>query len=186
MKFFLLVVVLIILALILVGCSNRLNETPEPAPEPEPEEDGYTTTQTDVSAPKSIESTEIISFWCCFSTLAYEENEDLDAGVYSLDAKLNDGVVSCRYRLSIDDTDITFAADASFMQRLQEIVAEYDLAQLNGIYSETKGLPDMYGIDLTVDYASGEWISAYNNEDNLLSFEAMIALNKLFCEAAVQ
>lgn len=182
MKVFALIVVLIILVLILAGCSNSQAEIPEP----EPEEDGYTKTQTDVSAPKAIESTEIISFWCCFSTLAYEDSTELDASVYSLNAKLNDGIVSCRYRSSSDGSDISFDADASFMQKLQEIVAEYDLAQLNGIYSETKGLPDMYGIDLTVDYASGEWISAYNNDDNLLSFEAMKALQTLFYEEAFQ
>lgn len=179
----LLIVVLILLVILMVGCSNRraVDDTV-----PEIEEDGYTTTQTDDSAPKTIESTEIVSFWCCFSTLAYDEPGDLDNSVYELNATLKDGIVTCRYSSSSDGTDISFDADASLMQKLQEIVAEYDLAQLNGIYSETKGLPDMYGTDLTVDYASGECISAYSNDENLLSLDAMNALKTLFYEETVQ
>lgn len=183
MKKMLLIVVLILLVVLMVGCANRhaVDDTI-----PEIVEDGYTVTQTDDSAPKTIESTEIVSFWCCFSTLAYEESEELGNSVYSLEARLNDGIVSCRYRSSSDDTDISFETNETFMQKLQEAVAAYDLAQFNGIYSETKALPDMYGADLTVDYASGEWISAYNNDDNFLSIDAMKALKALFYDEAVQ
>lgn len=181
MKKMLFIVVLILLVLVLVGCSNhRFIDVPEP----EVEEDGYTSIQTDVSAPKAIESTEIMSFWCCFSTLAYDETDELGNSVYALNARVTDDIVTCRYRSSSDNTDISFSADTSFMEELQKIAADHDLAQYNGIYSETKGLPDMYGADLTVDYASGEWISAYNNDDNYLSFEAMAALKSLFLEAS--
>lgn len=167
---------LILSILLLSGCSGSSN----PVQVAETDEDGYNSDRTDPDAPKTISSTEMVSFDCCFSTLSLLECEELGNSVYILKAELKGETVNCRYHSSADDVDVSFETDASFLQKLQGAVSEYDLAQYNGIYSETKGLPEMYGADLRIVYASGERISAYSNDDNYLPLATMSTLNSLF------
>ena len=58
--------------------------------------------------------------------------------------------------------------------------SDYDLVQYNGMDLMVSALPDQYGVDLSIEYDSGETIKAYNNQENFLSFEAMRALKELF------
>lgn len=150
----------------------------------EAEEDGYKTNHTDSNAPKTIESTEITDFSCYFSALAFVEGDtELEYDSYHLSAVWKDGVVSGSYLASTrygEEVEDRFEADASFMEDLQEIVTKHDFARNNGLYVEVKGLPDNYGADLTVIYASGERILAHDNQDGFLSIAAMEALEELF------
>lgn len=167
----------LMLPMLLCGCTD--DTVPEPI-----EEDGGEKAFTNPDAPKVIESEEIISFSCVFSTIALiEEDPSFPNGVYHTEAKLEDGVVTCRYKFHSrdgDSADHTFETDPAFLQKLQQIVKEYDFAAYNGEYHSVSGLPDMYGFSLDILYASGECISAYDNQDNYLSMSAMNALYSLF------
>lgn len=176
----LLIFILVLTMLVLPGCARNSDEVSEP----EIDEDGYTSVMTDSNAPKAVDSEEIVSFQCCFSTLSLVECEELGNSVYTVKAELSGEIVNCQYSSSADNIEVSYETDASFMEKIQGVVSEFDLAQYNGIYAETKGLPDMYGAELKIVYDSGESISAYNNDDNYLSITTMIALKDMFCKEA--
>lgn len=148
------------------------------------EEDGGYTDKSDLNAPKTVTSTEITDFSCYFSALAYEETDtELEYDCYWFSATLKDEAVSGSCRVSTrygNEVEKRFEMDSSFMESLQEIVVKHDFARNNGHYVEVKGLPGEYGAELTITYASGESISAYDNQDGFLSIAAMEALEKLF------
>ena len=73
-----------------------------------------------------------------------------------------------------------FEADVSFMFKLQEIVSKYDLAKHNGYTHHVSGLPDMFGEQIDIKYASGESIYAHDNQDGFLPMDAMVELIELF------
>ena len=61
-------------------------------------------------------------------------------------------------------------ADAALLTALQNVIDEYDLAQFNGVYRVTAGLPpEFQERTLRVEYASGETLSfTENNEPEAL------------------
>lgn len=134
-------------------------------------------------APKVIQSTEIATFHCEISLIAACEADGVGHRVYTLDAALQDGAVLVKYDWyerngGCDKAEYT--ADADFMVRLQEIVAEYNFAQYNGYYHSVSGLPCMYGERLDIAYMSGERIYVYDNQSGFLPFEAEKKLIMLF------
>ena len=140
--------------------------------------------ETVINAPKIIKSTQIVIFECEFSTPALLDL-DADTGncIYILEARLENEFVNGRYRHRSrfeNNVDVKFKAEQSFMERLQRIIEEHNLAKNNGVCVEVKGLPDMYGAKLMVDYASGERIYTSNNQDNFLSVNVMKAMLRLF------
>jgi len=152
-------------------------------------EDGGVTKSEQTDVPKTIQSTEIEKFECTLSTLDQAEGHELGNKAYTLQAELQNGSVTGKY--SSDDRnggteEYAFAADVSFMELLQSVVADHDFAAHNGLYEKVDGLPDMYGADLAVVYASGEEIRAYNNQDNFLTNAAMKDLVKLFSLAVLE
>lgn len=154
-------------------------------------EDGAVRDNSDPAAPKQIESTEITAFSCCFSVLDLEERGELGSfDYYTMKAQWTDGIVEGfyypAYHHGAKDLAYTFQADASFMEQLQKVVAEQNLVQHNGWDHAVSGLPDQYGADLSVSYASGERIDAIDNQDNFLSMEAMGALIDLFSAYAMK
>lgn len=156
-----------------------------PARETDDIDGGVKTYNSGEDSPKVIESTEIVSFKCEFSLIAavLEEESELDGRVYTLEAEMDNGTVTCKmdwYGRESSSVPREFTADASFMTSLQEIVSKYDFAQHNGYISKVSGLPQMYGAKLDIGYASGESIYAYDNQDCFLSFEAMKELVELF------
>lgn len=168
---------LLLLAVVLcIGCSPK-EITEEPM-----EEDGVVRDNSDPDAPKVIESDLIIHFLCEFSALdRMEEDTYLSGKNYRLEARLKDGAVKGHYSpYGNHGEDILFAADHSFMYKLQEVVSEYDLAQYNGMDVSVSGLPEMYGASLQIVYASGECISASDNQDCFLPLAAMEELESLF------
>ena len=148
------------------------------------DEDGKLIKTVNVNAPKFIKSTQIVRFECEFSTLAFLDlDADIGNRVYILKAWLENEFVNCTYRHRSryeNNVDVIFRAEQSFMERLQRITREHNLAKNNGVCVEVKGLPDMYGAKLRVDYASGERIYASDNQDNFLSVSAMKAMLRLF------
>jgi len=149
---------------------------------------GVITDKTDPNAAKIISSTEILSFDCSFSTSNLPESESLHRGYYSFTAAVADGMVEGSYYCAANAQGsperASFKADTSFMKELQSIVAEYDLAKYNGLSYSVSGLPSRLGVSLTITYASGEQISARNNQTNLLAMSEMTALEELFYRTA--
>ncbi len=139
-------------------------------------------------SPKSINSSEIISFNCKFSliSLVLEDESELNGRIYTLSADLENESVICKakWRNTFGDGETKeFKTNVSFMAKLQEIVSKYDFAKHNGYSSTVSGLPDMYGAKLDIKYSSGESIYAYDNQDNFLTLEAIKELVSLFFSA---
>ena len=146
---------------------------------------GVVTRNSGDDSPKVIESTEIISFDCEFSFIsaAFDEENELAGKVYKLSAVMEDDTVKAKFdwrdRAGNGDK-YEFQTDSSFMTKLQEIVSKYDLAKHNGYTHHVSGLPDMYGEQIDIKYASGESIYAHDNQDGFLQIEAMVELIELF------
>ena len=171
MKIWLLFIVVLLVAAIMSGCIGKPQNTDEI--------DGGVIIDDGVDAPKTITSTQIVSFACEFSTLTLMEETALGNEVYTLEAVLDENGVmgSCETR---ETGKRTFEAEASFMEQLQQIVAQYDLAQFNGNVYKVSGLPDQFGAYLNVIYESEEQIYASNNQDCFLPLAGMEDLWNLF------
>lgn len=161
--------------MILVGCAHRRRP-----PTRKIEEDGAVRNNTDNNAPKTITSTQIIAFDCRFSTMDLAESGVLGNHIYHLQAKLENGAVKGIYQVCDTDEKRLFRESHVFLNKVQSLVGNYDLAQHNGHNCEVAGLPNDYGARLSIVYASGEQIYAYNNQDNFLPDNAMKELVKLF------
>lgn len=160
--------------LALTGCGKT--------PDPPVEEDGGKNHYTDTEAPKVIESAQIVSFSCTFSTMDIAEEDSPIAGkIFTLTFEGGKGGYAVRSRESVY-LDRSFSADPAFFEALQQIVSKYDLAQYNGTFCSVAGLPPDYGADLTILYASGERIHAFDNESCFLPIQAMEELADLFEE----
>ena len=142
--------------------------------------DGGATDKSDTNAPKSIESTQIISFNCRFSTMDIAEPGKTGNHIYQLQAKLENGAVKGMYQVIDTGEAHSFRVSQKFLGEVQILVAIYSLAQYNGHNYTVAGLPDEYGAQLDVQYASRESIYAYDNQDNFLPLEAMNELLNLF------
>lgn len=177
------IIILLILAVGLLAALFMGRNVDDPATH-----GGVRTDKTDPNAPKSICSTEILSFDCAFSTFNRSESGSLHRGYYSLTAAAEDGAVTGSYYCAVNaqgnPESASFEADASFLAELHSIIAEQDLAEHNGLSIHVGGLPPKLGCDLCVTYASGEQISAHNNQTNFLALKQMEALEALFREAA--
>ena len=149
---------------------------------------GVKTYNSGEDSPKVIESTEIISFEfeASLYNIVLEEESELIGRNYKLSAVLEEGAVKSkikwRDRSGVGE-EYDFTADASFMTSLQEIVSKYNFAQYNGYISTVSGLPDMYGAKLDINYASGEGIYAYDNQNVFLPFEKIEEVVRFFNSA---
>ena len=146
--------------------------------------DGGVTDNSDRNAPKSMESTQIISFDCRLSTMDIAEPGELGNHVYQLHAKWENGAVQGMYRVRDTGETHSFRVSQTFLDEVQILVARYSLAQYNGHNCTVAGLPDEYGAKLDVRYASRESIYASDNQDNFLSLEVMKELFNLFARGA--
>lgn len=165
--------------LLLVGCSHHANQPPAE----DAEIDGGVQDDTNYDAPKAIESTQIIAFCCDFSAFEMDEKDTRLAGqAYQLEARLKDGAVKGSYYAytRFGGEKKLFSTSHGFMSALQKVVAEYGLAQHNGLSYRVSGLPEDCGAVLSVTYASGESIHASDNQSCFLSVAAMEALEALF------
>ncbi len=149
-------------------------------------EDGKQTTHYGEDSPKDILSEDIISFSCEFSAMALAEETPLENYAYTLTAALKGDTVECTYEqydgLGYNKAR-SFSTDKKFLEQIQGIVKEYNLAELNGYYNHISGLPADYYTCIDILYASEEHIWAQDNENGILNLEAMIALEELFRNA---
>lgn len=142
--------------------------------------DGGVTDNSALTAPKSIESTQIISFDCRFSTMDIDKPGKLGNHIYQLHANFENGAVQGMYQVRDTGETHSFRVSQKFLGEVQILVAFYSLAQYNGHDYTVAGLPDEYGALLDVRYASSESIYANDNQDNFLPLEAMKELLNLF------
>lgn len=146
-------------------------------------EDGAVQKRNVKNAPKTITSELIINFKCVFSTETIMDDIPIEHGVYALSARLSDGAVRGEYKMhthSGGGEQFLFHNSHRFMRELQSIVGKYNFAEFNGKECHVSGLPDMYGAEIRIVYASGERIDSSDNQDCFLPIEAMEALAKLF------
>ena len=163
------ILALAVLGLLFAGCSRNTEDI-----------DGGQTHYIVEDAPKVIESTEIVTFSCEFSTTHMPLNESAVAGrYYTLYAGENSGRFQARAGGHVY-AERSFTPDDAFFEQLQQIVSEYDFAQHNGEYYTVAGLPSDLGASLDILYASGESISTSDNQSTFLPLEAMEALVTLF------
>ena len=145
-------------------------------------EDGGHFSNTDVNAPKKIESTQLTGIECdCF----VEDSENEVFGRYCLNAQAEGGSVKGRFEFrEMDDPLVSvgfpFETDAGFMDRLDEILRRYDAAQYNGIYEEEIGIDPEHSFSFRAVYASGEEISCHDNAAPCFPLELMKELADLF------
>lgn len=150
-----------------------------------PEEilDGYRNDSSNENAAKTVESCEITDFSLVFSTLSWVDEENLQLGIYRLEAKKGHETVSVKCEFISHDGESKvkeFSEDVSFLQELDAVIKEYNLAAFNGKSVFVSGLPEMYGEEITVLYDSGEHIYASDNQDGFIPKECLYQIYKLF------
>ena len=134
------------------------------------------------NAPKTVESTEIVSAY--IYTMNPGWSETLTARCYRFSVKTEDNVVTGTYVTDGGDLQ-TFTADRDFLTKLQQIVADGALVKYNGHARYTYGLPDDFGTTVRIEYASGEYIRFSDNQSPMMSAETLTSLAALF-EGAVE
>ncbi len=148
-----------------------------------PCEDGGTRISNDTNAPKEIISRELIRFSCRFCSISLIDETRILGGMYHFSAdKTEDGVsmsVKCNNPRVLDG-ELTKIRPDSFMKKLEAILRKYDVAQYNGKYYKVSGLPNFYGASVDAEYASGETLYCYNNQDPFLPVEMILELCSLF------
>ena len=151
---------------------------------PSMEIDGGTRIRRDTDAPKEIESRELICFSCRFSALSLmEEDTDLPRGVYDFGAARGEQGVECTVSCSnpkvLDGERKEWRTDG-ILTEIDALLRKYNVAQHNGNYYKVSGLPDFYGAKVDAEYASGETLDCYNNQDPFLPVELVRELCRLF------
>ncbi|MBE6691522.1 MAG: hypothetical protein E7590_09670 [Ruminococcaceae bacterium] len=151
---------------------------------PHAEVDGGTRIRRDTDAPKEIESRELIRFSCRFSALSLmEEDTQLPRGVYDFGASKGEGGVSSTVDCNnpkVLGGERREVRTEEFLAELEQLVREHNVAQYNGQYYKVSGLPDFYGATVDAEYASGETLYCYNNQDPFLPIPFVRELCRLF------
>lgn len=133
--------------------------------------------RTDSDAPKVIDSKELVSFKYEGGMLGYQVCH------FSLVRKENGALCSgwgWEHWGDPNDFEFEFMAELSTLDALQAVIDEHDLARYNGISITVNGLPPYGGERLFVNYASGENISAYDNNFHFMYEDARLSLFKFF------
>ena len=147
--------------------------------------DGGTRISHDDNAPKEIISRELIRFSCRFSAVSLYENESgLKHGVYKFTAsKGTDGVCAkfeCTNPKVSADGEHKEIRSEELLYKLDAALRKYNVAQYNGQYYKVSGLPGFYGATVDAEYASGETLYCYNNQDPFLPTELVQELCEIF------
>ena len=165
-------VLLVCILLLVSGCAKPSRDTDDI--------DGGVQHSVDTNAPKTIISTQIISFHCEFSTTDLMMDSSPIAGRYhTLHAESSGANYEARGGGTVYN-EREFTPDEAFFDVLQQIVAKYDFAQYNGQYYTVSGLPPDHGAKLDIQYDSGESICSANNQSCFIPLEAMEELVDLF------
>ena len=92
----------------------------------------------------------------------YSGGSYLDSG-NGYSAVLENGIVTVRIRkdgVSEEDAD-EFTTDASFMEKIDEIIAEYKVKKWNGFARSNRMVLDGHGFTLSIKMDNGEILSAH-------------------------
>ena len=166
------IMLLVGVPLLISGCTRPTYDTDDI--------DGGVQHSEDTGAPKTISSTQIISFHCEFSTTDLMMDSSPIAGRYhTLHAESSGANYEARGGGTVYD-EREFKPDEAFFDALQKIVAKYDFAQYNGQYYTVSGLPPDHGAKLNIQYDSGESIQCSNNQSCFIPLEAMEEIVSLF------
>jgi rhodanese-related sulfurtransferase len=177
-----------VIAAVCAGCAKQggeaANRPDRPGGEPSAVQGspttGGTSDYTDHDAPKKVDSREIVSFEFGITVMGdAPEDSILTARRYDFTAKLEDGAVTCT-RSWDGNEPVTFTKDGEFLENLQKIVEKFDFAQYNGYESFTHGLPDDFGENFRIEYASGEKIYASDNQGLFMPIGSAEELAELF------
>ena len=146
--------------------------------------DGGTRIRYDTNAPKEINSRELIRFSCRFSALSLmEEDTQLPRGVYYFGASKGENGVSstvgCNNPRVLGGERRETRSQELFAE-LESLLRKYNVAQYNGSYYKVSGLPDFYGAKVDAEYASGETLYCYHNQDPFLPIPFVQELCRLF------
>ena len=100
----------------------------------------------DPNAPKTIQSKDITAFDCDF----YTDDSDAFASCFThcrFAAEKTDTGVTCKAAGTAygEDFDVTFEAEQGFLTKLQAIVDDCKIAENNGYYAHTNGIPEFCG-----------------------------------------
>jgi len=152
---------------------------------------GGTNSTRDLEAPTRIESEEMVLFdvACSFQSLALPNDDDYkDAFRYvsAFAIPSQKGTFICletrKEWYSENVRSWSLIKDDVFPE-LVELVKKLDLVKGNGRHHHTNGLPENFGGDVLIKYASGEKISYSNNQTPIMSFDAGQAIARFFLEA---
>lgn len=145
---------ILLAALVLAGCKK-------PAVTPSPISGGVTD-RTDPLAPKTIASKDISGFYATFCP-GGEWSPGRSTVFYTFEVKPDDAGVLTASEATVS---VSAPADKSLLGALQAVIDAHGLAERNGEYRTTAGLPpEFWPCTLTVSYASGEKLSfTHNNE----------------------
>ncbi len=117
--------------------------------------------KTDYNAPKVIQSKDIKDFSVTF----YPQDSWLSEGAhraYTFEIKEIGGKLTATEA----ESKISFPADEKLLAALQTVIDEHSLADKNGIYRVTAGLPpEFQECSLEVNYESGESLKFTENND---------------------
>ena len=131
-----------------------LAAAPTLADEPLPPEPGGLIERSDHSAPKTIQSRDITGFQAVF----YLSTRWTAKGSHEFRFQVKKdaaGVLTASEEIST----VSRPADAKLLAALQTVIEKWKLAQENGVYRVTNGLPpEAQPCSLHVDYASGEML----------------------------
>ncbi len=145
--------------------------------EAEIEEDGGIRDHSNPDAPKTIRSREIVALNVNFRL--WDESDGQESRAYALDIRREGDVFLLT---ASGGTKGTVQVDASFPDKVQQIIEKHGLTRLNGINRTTSGLPVEFSpCTLTVDYASGERL--YFRIDNDPDAEWAEDMRELFLHA---
>ncbi len=134
-------------------------------------ESGGVIDKTDYNAPKTIVSKEITGFHTTFTLTQVGENNE-ETKRFTFDIKENESGVLTAYA---EESAIRYPADAALLTALQGIIDEQALAQYNGVYRVTAGLPpEFQECNLMVQYASGETLTFTKNSEPRLEWTRAI------------
>ena len=139
------------------------------------EEDGGIKDNTDINAPKSIASRELIAFHTHFFCI--DPSDPAHSGGYWFEITKDDSK-TLQLRVSGVMNGKT-SVEQSLLGEVQNIIEQYDLVQFNGIDRITDGLPAEHGpCSLSADYLSEEHLGFTMDGDPDSPW--CIALKKLF------
>jgi len=148
--------------------------------------DGYLR-DSSKDSPKNVNSSQIDDFSLVFSTLSWADEQYFKEGIYCFEIKAENGSFRGKYEFNpyYGNREIyLFDTDQAFMQKLDKVVKKYDLADFNGKNIFVSGLPDMYGEEIRIVYASGESIYASDNQDGFINRQVLLEFERLFSQEA--